>query len=225
MNPISREILDRRPNISYIAPRSTETVREFSPQKSQKVVTLPERVSKLIQGFKNVEVLAEAVEKEIQKKAKDVKVKLNAANPEDFVTMQAAARLFPDKAKEIQPGISVVDEITFDMYNECVQCLKAHGKEHGKANQIGPAAQKMQFPLPTKTDFGGLGQDRRPELNPMSVPVAPIDILSYTVATIPILFGMLYPLIALYVKTSIIGHTHNSTAPGAPTGPGIPLTP
>lgn len=222
MDFVSRDILSRRPNISYIAPRSTETVREFT---SEQTTSPPERINSIVQGLKNVEALAEAVEGEIQKKAKGVKVKLNPALPEDFITMQAVARLYPELAKEIQPGIKVVDEITFDMYNDCIQKLKAHGKEKGKSNQIALAASKTGFPAINQTSFGGQGQDRRPELNSMSVPIAPIDILSYISSSVPLLFAMLYPLISLYVKTSVVGHTHNVTAPGAPSGPGIPVVP
>jgi hypothetical protein len=217
LDPFSRDILNRRPNIQYISPPSEDVIPEPQPDAEP---SKPERVQRLVNSFRAIEQAALAVEDAIAKRAKDVTMELNLSNPEDFVAAQAAGRLFPDAAEEVTDGVKVVKTLTYDMYHQCIKAMKEHGKERGKNNQIPAVAPSM-----TKTDFGGLGMDRRPELNNMSIPFAPIDLLSYITATIPLLFGMLFPLIQIYVKTSIVGHTHIATAPGAPTLVGVPVVP
>jgi hypothetical protein len=218
LDPFSRDLLNRRPSIRYISPPSEDVILEPQPEEEPEV---PERVATVVSSFDAIEAAAEAVETAIADRAQNVTLELDLTNPEDFVAAQAAARVFPDLAEEVTEGVSVVKAITFDMYHQCIKAVKEHGKEKGKSNQI-PAVT----PDITKTDFGGLGLDRRPELNPMSIPFAPIDLLAYITTTVPLLFGMLFPLIQLYVKASVIGHSHNqSVPPGPPTGPGIPVIP
>lgn len=218
LDPHSRRLLNRRPTIKYVSPPSGDVIPEPQPAPED---PKSERVQRVIKSLEAIEKASEVVEDAIAQRANKVTLKLNFNNPEDFVAGQAAARLFPDKAVEISDGVSVVPEITFDMYHQCIKAMKAHGKERGKANQI-PGV----IPDLTKTDFGGLGQDRRPDLNAMSIPFAPVDLIAYITAGIPLLFGMLFPLIQLYVKSSIVGHTHNQVVPpGVPTGPGLPVIP
>lgn len=219
LDPFSRDILNRRPNIQYVSPPSEDVIPEPQPDPEP---TKSERVEKLVNSFAAIEQTALVVENAIADRAKGVVMDLDLTNPEDFVAAQAAARIFPDAAEEVAEGVIVVKQLTFAMYHNCIKAMKEHGKERGKSNQI-PAIN----PSMTKTDFGGMGLDRRPELNTMSIPFAPIDLLSYITSTIPLLFGMLFPLIQIYVKTSIVGHSHNVVAPvpGVPVGPGLPVVP
>lgn len=213
LDAFSRRLLNRRPKIEYVGPRSTETIPEPAED-----TPLPKskRVESLVKGFENLEKAAEEVEVLIASRAKNEILGLDFTLPEDFAAGQAAARLFPDSAVEIQPGIFVVEEITFDMYNACMQDLKDHGKTVGQQNQL----QEVNPDL-NKVDFGGLGMDRRPELNNMSLLIPPVPIPAYLLATIPLLFGMLFPLISLYTNSKVIGHTHLPPV----GGPGVPVVP
>lgn len=226
LDAFSKEILNRRPNIQFISPRSIDTIPEPSPsipdlEKSQ-------RIQQLVNGLNNLNTAAEAAEDLIAERAKDVTLLLDLDDPEDFATAQAAARLFPDDAKEIPdlPGIRVVCEITFPMYRQCMGDLKEHGKIAGQRNQVPEAS-----PNPKKTDFGGLEQDRRPQMNNMSVIIPPVPIPAYLIATIPLLFLMLHPLRSQYVNSKIVGHTHTVTTAVAAavgsgiTAPGVPVNP
>ena len=217
LDPYSRRLLNRRPNIKYVSPPSEDVIPDPQPAAE---TPKSERVDRVMKSLNAIEKASEVVEEAIAARAESITLKLDMSNPEDFVAAQAAARIFPDKAVEITDGVSIVPEITFDMYHQCVKALKAHGKERGKHNQIPGVIPDM-----TKTNFGGLGADRRPDLNAMSIPFAPVDLIAYITAGIPLLFSMLFPLIQLYVKTSIVGHTHIATAPGAPTLVGVPVTP
>lgn len=207
--------------IQFVGPRSVDTIPEPSP--STPPIETPERIQQLIDGFTNLNKAAVIAEQLIADRAKDVVLTLNPDNPEEFATAQAAARLFPDCAKELPnlSGIKVCTEITFPMYRKCMSDLKAHGKDAGQRNQI-PAVN----PGP-ETNFGGAGEDRRPELNQMSIIIPPVPIPAYLIATIPLMFLMLHPLRSLYVNSKIAGHIHNVTtpAPGSPVGPGIPVNP
>ena len=221
LDAFSKRVLNRRPNIQFVSPRSVDTVPDPSPATPS--LEVPERVQQLITGFENLDKAAEAAENLIAERAKEVTLQLNLDDPQDFSVAQAAARLFPDAAKEIEglPGVRVVKEITFDMYRACTQDLKNHGKTAGQRNQI-PAVNPG-----AKTDFGGVTKDRRPELNAMSVIIPPVPIPAYLIATIPLLFLMLHPLRMLYTNTKVVGHIHNviTPVPGTPVGPGIPVNP
>ena len=220
----AKSILSRRPNITFVAPRSGLTIPE--PQRNTTPPTPKEqRVSQLIQALKNTAAVAEAIEGLVAERAKGEVLKLNLSNPEDAVVAQAAARQFPDKAID-KDGFVHVPEITFEMYNECIQHMKEAGKKAGAKQQI-----KQTGPLKTdKTDFGGGTADKRPAVNQSNIPFAPIDLPAFIAAGIPILFGMLFPLINIAVKKDIVGHTHPIImAPPSPipvpSGPGIPVFP
>lgn len=219
----ARGILNRRPNITFVAPRSGLTIPE--PERS---VALPsskeQRVNSLIQSLNNVAAVAEAVEGLVAARAKHEVLKLNLSNPEDAVVAQAAARQFPEKAVDTD-GFLHVPEITFEMYNVCLQNMKAAGKAAGAKQLL-----KQSGPLKAnKTDFGGAQSDKRPDINQASIPFAPINIPAFIAAGIPILFGMLFPLINAAIKKDVIAHTHPviPAAPGVPvpSGPGIPVSP
>lgn len=225
MDPFSQDVLNFRPDIVYVAPLSGETISEATS--TEPVVTRQKKVEQLKQGFKNVVVLADAAEAAIDKKVGKFVAKLNiAASPEDMATAQAIARCNPELAREISPGILVVEEITFDMFKKCLKELEDYGKNQAKKSLL-PKATNLS---PTRTNFGGNGgADNRPEVNNMSAPIAPIDMAAFIAAGIPVLFGMLFPLISGYVKTQIIGHTHPVVVPPAivpiPSLPGIPVLP
>lgn len=208
----TRLVLQRRPKIEYIVPRSTDVIPETSvaPAEDKR-----DRLTTVLQSLENIENTALLLERQVAQRAKDVEVELDLTNPEDFTTAQAAARIFPDRAVEIQPGLKIVKKITFDMYSSCVQHMKDHGKERGKSNQI------FATDPVDRSKFGGQEMDRRPELNRMSVPFVPIDLGAYTAAVVPLVFSLLYPLVSLYVNTKILGHTHNTLSVGSPTGPGV----
>lgn len=222
ISPITRDILNRRPRIEFIAPKSGVTIPEVS-QNTTPITPKEQRVNQLIQGLEQVAVAASAVEELVANRAKDEALALNLSNPEDAVVGQAAARCFPDKAIT-KDGFTYVPEITFAMYRECVQNIKDEGLRAGVKNQTKSA--KFQA---NKTDFGGKNKDRRPEMNRASMPIEPVDIPAFIAAGIPILFGMLLPLIDIKDKKEIIGHTHPVVVPPVvapiPSGPGIPLLP
>lgn len=218
IDAFSKRVLTRRPSINYIAPRSVDTIPDPSPAEAP--TEKPQRIEQLAKSFENLNTAALAVEAQIAERAKDVVLDLDLDNPEDFVTAQAVARVFPDCAEELIPGVQVCKQITFAQYNACMQDLKAHGKEVGQQNQV-PATTPD-----SRINFGGLDQDRRPEMNKMSSILPPVPIPAYLLTTIPLLFQMLQPLRSMYVNSKIIGHTHNEFAvPGAPTGPGLPVNP
>jgi len=221
LDAFSKQILNRRPNITFVGPRSIETIPEPSPAVEN--LEQPQRIQQLIDGFTNLNTAAELAEDLIAERAKEVTLQLDLDDPEDFATAQAAARQFPELAEDIPdlPGVRVVSTITFPMYQACMQDLKKHGKEMGQKNQI-PAV----VPGP-KTDFGGIEADSRPQLNGSSVIIPPVPIPAYLIATIPLLFLMLHPLRLLYTNTKVVGHIHNVVAPipGTPVGPGIPVNP
>ena len=215
LDSFSRGILRQRPNIRYVSPPSEDVIPE--PQVEAEP-SKPERVQKLVNSFKAIEKTALLVENAIADRAKDVSLTLDLSNPEDFVAAQAAGRSFPEAAEDIGNGILVVKVLTFDMYHKCVKAMKEHGKERGTANEIPSVIPSM-----TKTDFGGMGENgnRRPDLNQMSIPFAPIDLVAFIATAVPILFTMLFPLIQTYVKGNIIGHIHADPTSGV-VGPGIP---
>lgn len=220
IDSLSKQILNRKPNIRFIKPKSLDTIPIPSPAKP--VTEKAQKIDQLIKGFKNLDIAAAAVEDLIAARAKDVELDLDLNAPEDFVVAQASARLFPDLAEELMPGVMVVKKITFDMYKQSMQQLKAHGKQVGQQNQM-PAVN----PSLSKTDFGGLGKDRRPEVNKMSMIMPPVPIPAYLITTIPLLFMMLHPLRMAYTNSKIAGHIHNIIAPSpaTPVGPGIPVNP
>lgn len=216
-------ILNRKPNIKFVAPRSGITIPEV--QKSTVALTPNEvRIKQLIQSLTNVAAAAEAVEKIVSARVKTEVLKLDLRNPEDAVVAQAAARQYPDKAKTIN-GFSYVDEITFDMYSNCLQQMKQAGIAAGQKQQTkAPESFKAD-----RTDFGGRGKDSRPDINQATIPFAPIDIAAFIAAGIPLLFSMLFPLINVAIKKDIVGHTHPVIVPPAvvpvPTAIGIPMFP
>jgi hypothetical protein len=214
----TKGILGRRPNIVFVAPRSGVTIPEPQYDTTPKTPK-EEKVDSLIAGLLDVAAKAEIVEKIISEKAKNVKLTLSLNNPEDVVVAQAAARQFPEKAKE-KDGFRYVDELTFDMYSHCIQAMKAAGKAAGAKQSI-----KLAGPFKAdKTDFGGAGQDRRPDVNQATIPFAPIDIPGFVAAGIPLMFSLLFPLINASIKKDIIAHAHIDPISGV-TGPGVPLLP
>lgn len=220
----AKHILGRRPNIIFVAPRSGLTVPEV--EKSTTPSTPKEqRVAQIIQSLDNLAITANAVEALVAERAKNETLKLNLTNPEDAVVAQAAARQFPELAKN-KDGFIYVEEITFDMYNHCIQEMKGAGKSAGQKQQI----RQLNALQADKTDFGGKNKDKRPDVNLATIPFAPIDLPAFIAAGIPILFSMLFPLINIAVKKDIVGHSHPViTAPPSPlpvpTGPGIPVFP
>lgn len=217
------DILNRKPNIKFVAPRSGVTIPDV-----QRVTTAPTpnevRVQQLIQSLTNVAAAAEAVEKIVSERVKHEVLKLDLRNPEDAVVAQAAARQYPEKAKDMN-GFKYVDEITFDMYSHCLQEMKQAGIAAGQKQQTkAPDSFKAD-----KTDFGGQNKDRRPDVNQATIPFAPIDLAAFIAAGIPLLFGMLFPLINVAIKKDIVGHTHPVIVPPAvvpvPTAIGIPMFP
>lgn len=217
VDSVSRDILNRRPTINYIRPKSIDTIPDPSPAKLADPKST--RVNQLIDGFKNLNKAAELVEELIADRAKGVELELDLDNPEDFVTAQAVARLFPDLAVDLMPGVPVVRKLTFPMYKQAMDQLKAHGKLVGQQNQMPEVTPDL-----TKTDFGGLTEDRRPEVNKMSMIMPPVPIPAYLVFTIPLLFMMLHPLRRAYTDLKIIGHIHaTSGASQVPTSAGVPV--
>lgn len=222
INSITKSLLSRRPNIEFVAPRSGITIPE--PEVNTTAPTpREERVNQLIQGLENVAVTAGALEQLIANRAKNQTLKLNIRNPEDAVVSMAAARHFPDKAITTD-GFIHVPEITFDMYLQCIKHMKETGIESGTKNQT-----KSNGFQGDKTNFGGSDKDKRPDVNRTSIPFAPLDIPAFIASGIPILFGMLFPLISANNKKDIIGHTHPVVVPPAivpvPSGPGLPVVP
>lgn len=215
-----KDILNRRPNINFVAPRSGVTIPEV-PQETAKPTPKEERFNSLVKGLEQVAVAAAAVEEVIAQRAKNEVLKLNIRNPEDAVVAQAAARCFPEKAIN-ENGFIYVPEITFEMYRHCIKDIKEAGLKAGTKNQ----AKSDNF-VSNKTDFGGQGKDKRPEINRASIPFEPIDIPGFIAAGIPVMFSMLFPLIAANNKKDIIGHTHPVVVPPAivpiPSGPGLPV--
>lgn len=224
MDPLNRDLLNFRPDISFVAPQSEDVIQEIPVDVS---VPKIDQIKQLTSGFNNVVKLSDAVEKSIDSRAGKFIAKLNpSVVPEDMVVAQAVARLYPDKAKEIAPGVFIVEEISYDMFKECVHHLEQYGKDQAKKSLL-PVADNVS---PLRTDFGGLGRrDNRPEINNMSAPISPLDVPAFIAAGIPVLFGMLFPLISTYVKTQVIGHTHVTVSgpPGTPlpSGPGISVLP
>lgn len=216
MDAFSKKILNRRPEIIFVRPKSVDTIP--TPSSSRPAMKKQQQVEELIKGFENLNTAAQVVEEIIAERARDVVLSLDISNPEDFAVAQAVARQFPEKAKEVPglPGVNVVTEITFPMYHHCIICLKDHGQQVGQQNQM-----QQVSPSLSKADFGGLGQDRRPELNKMSMIMPPVNIPAYLIATIPLLFLMLHPLRMLYTNTKIVGHTHLPPI----GGPGVPVNP
>lgn len=219
---INRNLFNRRPNIVFVAPRSGLTIPE------PELVTTPvtpkeEQVNTLITNLKKVAATAESLEKAVSERAKNVVLTLDLSSPEDVVIAQAAARQFPELAIDLG-GFKYVDKITFAMYSHCIQEMKEMGIAAGTKNQT----KSSKFAA-NKTNFGGINKDRRPDVNKAGIPFAPIDITAFIAAGIPILFGMLYPLINAAIKKDVIGHTHPVVDPTSgiptPSGPGIPLIP
>lgn len=223
ISQLTRDLLRNRPDIVYASPRSGETIAtpivDTSPKTSKQ-----EKVSQLINDLENVATVAQGIERLIADRIKDEVMKLDIRNPDDVMVGQAAARQFPDKAKTIG-GLLFVEEITFSMFDHCVQELKQKGIDAGKKQESKPPETDLR-----KTNFGGIDQDRRPEINQSTIPFAPLDITAFVAAGIPILFTMLFPLINATVKANIVGHTHPIiTAPPSPipvpSGPGLPVIP
>lgn len=225
LDPLSSDLLNFRPNISFVSPKSEDVIPEVAVEVP---VSKEDQVKQLRTGFDNVVKIADAVEKGIDSRVGKFVAKLNIADsPEDMATAQALARIFPKISREIAPGIHVVEQITYDMFKQCVHELEEHGKEQAKKSLL-PKAENVNI---NRTSFGGInnGSDNRPEINNITAPIAPINIPAFIAAGIPILFAMLFPLISSYVKTQVVGHTHPvvPAAPGVPvpSGPGIPVIP
>lgn len=229
-------VLSRRPVIKFTAPRSGVTIP--TPERTTTPITpKQQRVNQLITNLNNISTVSSILEDKIAARASTEVLKLNMSNPEDVVVAQAAARMFPEKGKVLNTnnqlvpktstdtGLTFVDEITFPMYRECIQHLKQQGIQSSTANQL-----KQSGPFKAnKTDFGGRNKDKRPDVNKASIPFAPIDLTAFIAAGIPILFGMLFPLINAAIKSNILGHNHISVSgpPGTPTpsSPGVSLIP
>ncbi len=216
MDPFNRDLLNFRPDIAFVSPASVNVISEYVAPKTPKEA----QVTQLKKGFENVVILADVVEKAIDSRAGAFKAKLNFSLPEDLATGQALARTFPKLAKEIAPGVRVVDEISYDMFKHCVNHIEDHAAKQAQKSLV-PKAKNVS---PTRTNFGGIGNgDNRPEINNLSSPIAPIDIPAFMAAGIPILFSMLFPLISSYVATEVIAHSHLG-ADGVPTTGGVPIT-
>ncbi len=215
----AKSILGFRPNIKFVAPHSGLTIPEVD---TPTTTPTPKetRVSQILQNLLNIATAAEAIEKIVAARASDVVLKLDLNDPEDAVVAQAVARQFPESTNTID-GVTLGTTITFDMFNHCLQEMKQAGKQAGL---------KQQMKAPTgafkadKTDFGGRGKDKRPSVNKSTIPFAPLNIPAFIAAGIPILFGMLYPLINLAIKKDIVGHAHADPTSGS-TGPGVPVVP
>ncbi len=216
MDPFNRDLLNFRPEITYVAPMSTDVVPEYQEPPTPRL----EQVKQLKQGFDNVVKIADTVEKAIDSRVGKFKAKLNPfASPEDLATAQALGRMFPEMAKEIMPGVKIVDVITYDMFKHCVKHLEDHGKKQADKS-LTPKASNIS---PTRINFGGVGgADNRPEINNLSAPIAPLDIPAFIAAGIPILFSMLFPLISGYVTSEVVAHSHVG-ADGVPTTGGVPI--
>lgn len=219
MDSLTNKLLNKKPVIRYVSPRSRKTIPDPSPQLQPKL----DKIQEIIRTFQAISETSALLEDQIAARASEVVLELDLDNPEDFVVAQATARQFPEAAVEVPGinGLSVVTKLTFPMYQKAIGELKAHGKKVGQQNQL---------PIPDtglKTDFGGKDKDRRPESNKMSQIMPPVPIPAYLIATIPMLFNMLHPLRSAYVNSKVVGHTHNIVAPspGTPTGPGLPVNP
>ena len=217
----AKSILNRKPKINFVQPRSGLTIPQV-PLESAPLTPKAVRVNQIIQGLENIALTAEAVEGIIAERAKNEVLKLDLTTPEDAVVAQAAARQFPEKAVNIN-GFVHVPEITFQMFHHCMKAFKAAGIAAGAKQEI-----KQTGPIKAdKTDFGGQGKDKRPDVNKSTIPFAPIDLPAFIAAGIPLLFGLLFPLINLAVKKDIVGHTHLVPPPAgpapAPSGPGMPV--
>ena len=219
-----QDLLSRRPVLEYDSPRSGETIPEVKSTVEKS--TKEQRVSTILKSLDEIVELSSTVEAIIHERAKNQILKLNISNPEDAVVAQAVARQFPELAKT-EGGFTYADEITFEMFNKCVQKMKAAGKANGLKQQ--PKAANFN---PAQASFGGRGLDARPSINQATIPFAPINLPAFIAAGIPILFGMLFPLINATVKANIVGHTHPTVAYSGsplplpvPSGPGLPVIP
>lgn len=222
LDPKSRNTLNFRPKIVRVEPKSLPTIP--NPDKSTTPVTEKEtRVNNIIRDLQRTTLAAAGVEQIIHKKAKNIVVTLDLNNPEDAVVGQAAARLFPDAAREIS-GLQFVDKLTYPMYVDCLNQVKISGFEAATKNQI----KDKKFD-PRKTNFGGLDGDRRPQVNMATLPFEPLNLATFIAGIVPALFALLFPLINGTVKANIVGHTHPVVTPPSPvpvpSGPGIPLVP
>lgn len=223
MGLLDRSILNRRPSITFVSPRSGITIPDPISIKAPETPKA-QRIKELTKTLDNIGVLAEAVEAAVAQRSKNEVLTLDLSNPEDAVVSQALARQFPDKIV-LKNGIPTVPEITFDMFNKCLQKMKAAGKAAGRKQQmIAPEDFKID-----KTNFGGTGKDRRPDINKSTLPFSPLDIGAFVAASIPLLFGLLFPLINVAIKKDIVGHLHPVVTPPSPvplpSGPGIPVSP
>lgn len=165
-----RDILNFRPLIQFVEPDQiqNENIVRIEPQT---IDSIKSDTDKLIENYKQIEDLSNQAQAKIDLRAKNLVVKLDPAA--DGHIIEAIRRHFRDPNK---------DTITYDDYRECLD----HINDQANFSTRDDGVVDDLF----RTDFGGSG---RPELQPNTQTIEPINLADFKIDMIEKLLDLLGP--------------------------------
>lgn len=197
-------ILNYRPNIEYIEPEQQyyqDPSATITSKEAETIDNLRDRTQKLIDGFKAVSQLADIAQKRIDKRVEEsggLSIKLDPANPQDYQTIAAMKRRFPDKKDHTI--------ITYNDYKQTLNCIKENAVA---APQMTADDIKIAKSNPYKTNFGGFENqqgENRAELSSNGNAIKPLDLAQFQKTAVLALFALMLPLIKKEDQLEIVKH-------------------
>lgn len=164
-----RDILNFRPVIHFIEPDQIPD-EHIVREEPQTLDSIKNDTDQLIQDYKSIVDLSNQAQARIDSRAKDLVVTLD---PSDGHILEAVRRHFGDPNKKT---------ITFDDYRECLSHI------NDQANFSGPDDSAVDDLF--RTDMGGSG---RPELQPNTTTIEPINLDDFKSNMIEELLNLLGP--------------------------------
>lgn len=182
----SQNILNFKPVIEFVEPKQ----RQVSPSPiKEPVFEETPNLDELNNLATTVEVLATVIQDQIDKKAKDVKIKLDPSI--DAAAIQAMLRLYPDKVNDSPMYI------TYQEYKECKDKIIGYGEELAEQAAINPdeveaARNSSNYIIGGFGTAGASDGSLRPELSAKATVVKPINFEEFQADLIKVLMNTLW---------------------------------
>lgn len=185
-----RDILNFRPDIDFVEPEQVPG-EQAGPTEVPTADEIDARLDTVIASYRAVQELADIVQSRIDERARGFVVHLDAKH--DQAAIEALSRLFPDKEDPAS--------ISFEEYRQALGIITEHSQK--KTPVITAADIQRVGRDETRTSFGGLGLPdglNRPELDPNSQIVEPLDLEQFKTDMLAQLFQQLKPKISDLIK-------------------------